>query len=87
MPCRAVNWYFIRHPPFTTNVKDSQKELIEPAVKGPENVLNSANKTSLVKRVVLTSSCAAIATDTIGRIGDYFVNLYLFNYYHIFLNH
>lgn len=51
--------------PFTTNVKDPQKELIEPAVKGTENVLNSVNKTPSVKRVVLTSSCAAIATDAI----------------------
>lgn len=49
--------------PFTTNVKDPQKELIDPAVKGTENVLEQANKTSSVKRVVLTSSCAAIYTD------------------------
>ncbi len=49
--------------PFTTNVKDPQKELIEPAVKGTENVLNTANNTASVKRVVVTSSCAAIYTD------------------------
>lgn len=49
--------------PFTTDVKDPQKELIDPAVKGTANVLNSANKTASVKRVVLTSSCAAIYTD------------------------
>lgn len=51
--------------PFTINVKDPQKELIEPAVKGTENVLIQANKTSSVKRVVVTSSCAAIYTDAI----------------------
>lgn len=49
--------------PFTVNVKDPQKELIDPAVKGTENVLRSANKTPSVKRIVLTSSCAAIYTD------------------------
>lgn len=49
--------------PFTSNYKDAQKELIDPAVKGTENVLNQANKVNSVKRVVLTSSCAAIYTD------------------------
>ena len=49
--------------PFTTNYKDPQKELIDPAVKGTTNVLEQANKTDSVKRVVVTSSCAAIYTD------------------------
>ncbi len=51
--------------PFTSNYKDPQKELIDPAVKGTANVLNQANKTASVKRVVVTSSCAAIYTDAI----------------------
>lgn len=51
--------------PFTLDVKNAQKNLIEPAVKGTENVLNQANKTKSVKRVVVTSSCAAIYTDAI----------------------
>lgn len=51
--------------PFTNIVDDPQKELIEPAVKGTENVLEQANKTESVKRVVVTSSCAAIYTDAI----------------------
>ncbi|MEN0048307.1 MAG: NAD-dependent epimerase/dehydratase family protein [Bacteroidota bacterium] len=51
--------------PFTTDIKDPQKELIEPAVKGTENILNTANATPSVKRVVVTSSCAAIYTDAI----------------------
>lgn len=50
--------------PFTVAVDDPQKELIDPAVKGTSNVLEQANKTSSVKRVVLTSSCAAIYTDS-----------------------
>lgn len=49
--------------PFTSNYKDAQKDLIDPAVKGTRNVLEQANKTESVKRVVLTSSCAAIYTD------------------------
>lgn len=49
--------------PFTLDVKDPRKELIDPAVQGTMNVLEQANKTDSVKRVVLTSSCAAIYTD------------------------
>lgn len=51
--------------PFLLNVNDPQKDLIDPAVKGTENVLTSVNQTSSVKRVVLTSSCASIYTDAI----------------------
>ncbi len=51
--------------PFTSNFKDPQKDLIDPAVKGTSNVLIQANQTSSVKRVVLTSSVAAIYTDAI----------------------
>ena len=54
--------------PFTSNYKNAQKELIDPAVKGTENVLNSANATESVKRVVITSSCAAIYTDAIDSV-------------------
>lgn len=49
--------------PFTSTVKDPQKDLIDPAVKGTTNVLETANKTPSVKRVVITSSCAAIYSD------------------------
>ncbi len=51
--------------PFNPNVDHPERELIEPAVKGTKNVLDSANATESVKRVVLTSSCAAIYTDAI----------------------
>lgn len=54
--------------PFIINVKDPQKELIDPAVKGTENVLNSANEVLSVNRVVVTSSCAAIYTDAIDTV-------------------
>lgn len=51
--------------PFKIDVKDAQKELIDPAKLGTRNVLETANETSSVKRVVLTSSCAAIYGDNI----------------------
>ena len=54
--------------PFTLSIKDPQKELIDPAVKGTANVLEQANKTTSVKRVVVTSSCAAIYTDAIDSV-------------------
>ena len=51
--------------PFSTSVKDVHKELLDPAVKGTQYVLETACATPSVKRVVLTSSCAAIYTDAI----------------------
>ncbi|MEO8963001.1 MAG: NAD-dependent epimerase/dehydratase family protein [Ginsengibacter sp.] len=54
--------------PFTLAVKNPKKELIEPAVKGTENVLNTAKEVSDVKRIVVTSSCAAIYTDAIDTV-------------------
>ena len=49
--------------PFTIDVKDPQKELVDPAVLGTRNVLEEANRQIRVTRVVLTSSCAAIYGD------------------------
>ncbi|WP_417709886.1 NAD-dependent epimerase/dehydratase family protein [Roseibium aggregatum] len=51
--------------PFTSSVKDPQRELIDPAVKGTRNVMETAARTPGVKRVIVTSSCAAIYTDAI----------------------
>ncbi|MFK7786246.1 MAG: NAD-dependent epimerase/dehydratase family protein [Crocinitomicaceae bacterium] len=49
--------------PFVRAVKDPQKDLVDPAKKGTRNVLEAANRTDSVKRVVVTSSCAAIYGD------------------------
>ncbi len=51
--------------PFTQHVKDPQRDLIDPALKGTRNVLGSVEKTASVKRVVLTSSIAAMYTDAV----------------------
>ena len=55
--------------PFLLETKNPQKDLIDPALKGTINVLNSVNETSTVTRVVLTSSVAAIYGDAIDSLG------------------
>ena len=52
-------------PFVVTNFKDAVKDIIEPAVLGTENVLNSVNQTESVKRVVVTSSIASTYGDAI----------------------
>lgn len=49
--------------PFTLIVEDPQRDLVNPAKIGTRNVLESANKTEAVQRVVLTSSYAAMFGD------------------------
>ena len=49
--------------PFTIDVKDPQQELVDPAKLGTRNVLEEASRQESVRRVVLTSSCAAIYGD------------------------
>lgn len=51
--------------PFIQKVEDPQRDLIDPAVEGTRNVLESVNKTKSVERVVLTSSVAAIYGDAV----------------------
>lgn len=47
--------------PFTLAVADPQRDLVDPAVNGTLSVLESAAATPSVKRIVLTSSFAAIS--------------------------
>lgn len=49
--------------PYALTVKDPQKDLVEPAVEGTLNVMRAAKKAKSVKRVVLTSSMAAITDE------------------------
>ncbi|OVF09524.1 putative methylglyoxal reductase (NADPH-dependent) [Clavispora lusitaniae] len=46
--------------PFNFAVKDFEQDLLVPALKGTEAVMNAANVNSSIKRVVLTSSFAAV---------------------------
>lgn len=52
--------------PYKRDVRDPQRDLVEPALAGTRNVLQAAANSPGVKRVVLTSSMAAI-TDETGR--------------------
>ena len=50
--------------PFTiSSTKDTYNTFVKPALEGTRNVLDAVKKTPDVKRVVLTSSCAAIYGD------------------------
>ncbi|NJK90033.1 MAG: NAD-dependent epimerase/dehydratase family protein [Myxococcales bacterium] len=50
--------------PFTTGTpEDPEASLVTPAVQGTRNVLEAVNRANDVRRVVLTSSCAAIYGD------------------------
>jgi nucleoside-diphosphate-sugar epimerase len=52
-------------PFFISGIKNAQKQLIEPALEGTRNVLESVNASNSVKRVVLTSSIVAVFGDAI----------------------
>ena len=56
--------YHIASPFLTENkIRDGQKEVVEPALKGTQNVLAAVQKCETVKLVVLTSSVSAIFSD------------------------
>jgi nucleoside-diphosphate-sugar epimerase len=55
-------------PFFVAGVKDAKKQLIDPALQGTRNVLETCNRISSVKRIVLTSSVAAIHGDNIDSL-------------------
>jgi nucleoside-diphosphate-sugar epimerase len=56
----GVEIVFHTASPFQLKVEDPQRDLVDPAVKGTENVLNSALKSASVKTIVVTSSVAAV---------------------------
>lgn len=59
----GVRTVFHTASPFSTTVDDPQRDLVEPALDGTRTVLDSATRAGSVRRVVLTSSCAAIYGD------------------------
>lgn len=62
--------------PFVRSVRDPQRDLVDPAVRGTRNVLGTAGGTESVERVVLTSSVAAMIGDAqdIRTVPDRTVN-------------
>jgi nucleoside-diphosphate-sugar epimerase len=50
-------------PFFISKIKDPQRDLITPALQGTSNVLELANEFPAIRRIVLTSSVAAVHSD------------------------
>ncbi|KAL6060484.1 Tetraketide alpha-pyrone reductase [Balamuthia mandrillaris] len=55
--------------PFQLQVEDPQRDLVDPALKGTLNVLRCVKQAKTVRRVVLTSSCAAVASQALPPEG------------------
>lgn len=55
--------------PYVLDVKDPQHDLVDPALKGTLNVLQACGKSGSVKKVVLTSSVAAVFDEPISGHG------------------
>ncbi|MBM7705044.1 SDR family oxidoreductase [Metabacillus iocasae] len=56
-------------PFFISGIKDAYSDLVKPAKEGTRNVLESVNKATSVKRVILTSSAVAIFGDNADMKG------------------
>ncbi|XP_051118066.1 phenylacetaldehyde reductase-like isoform X2 [Andrographis paniculata] len=69
--CQGV---FHTASPCFVSASDPQSELIEPAVKGTLNVLQSCRKAPSVRRVVLTSSVAALSYNRNPKGADVLVD-------------
>ena len=65
--CQVV--FHTASPLILRGVGDPMRDLIEPATSGTRNVLETANRCPSVRRVVLTSSVAAIYGDAVDMAG------------------
>jgi dihydroflavonol-4-reductase len=62
-PAQGCHAIFHTASPYKINVADPRKDLVEPALLGTRNVLGAAAASPSVRRVVLTSSMAAITDE------------------------
>ena len=63
----GVDYVLHTASPFKMSCVDGQREMVDPALLGTENVINSALKVDSIKRIVVTSSAAAILNESIVR--------------------
>ncbi|KAL3653363.1 hypothetical protein CASFOL_003044 [Castilleja foliolosa] len=68
--CASPFFFQTSNPQVVPYTSSDQEELIDPAVKGTINVLRSCAKAPSVRRVILTSSEAAIAFNGTPRTSD-----------------
>lgn len=54
--------------PYVLNARDPQRQLVDPAVRGTLAMLEAAAANPAIKRVVLTSSMAAVTDEPDGRV-------------------
>jgi len=82
-PMKGCEWVFHLASPFLMpeQIRDGQKDVIEPALKGNRNVLGTVERSPGVRRVVLTSTVGAIFGDYIdvrqmvdGVLGEAYFN-------------
>ena len=60
-PMQGCEYVMHTASPYILDVEDPQRDLVDPAVRGTLSVMEAASRTQGVKRVVLTSSFAAIS--------------------------
>ncbi|CAO2043852.1 unnamed protein product [Urochloa humidicola] len=65
----GCHYAFLVAAPVNFHSKNPEKELIEPAVRGTLNVMQSCAKAGTMKRVVLTSSVAAVCNRPLEGAG------------------
>ncbi|HEX8233134.1 MAG TPA: aldehyde reductase [Caulobacteraceae bacterium] len=64
----GVDYVIHTASPYVLNARDPQRQLVDPAVRGTLSVLEAAATNPRIKRVVLTSSMAAVTDEPDGRV-------------------